>query len=121
MSDYEGAFTAAGAEVLVARYFGSYQGDCWVKVRYQGQTGWLNFSYGSCSGCDSYEASMSWEPDKTTEPAEHAAWLVKLADFGKTYLSDMLTQEQAEAKAAENDGWDMTAEEMVAWLKSEAV
>ena len=119
--DYEGAFTAAGAEVLLAKYFGSYQGDCWVKVRYKGQVGWLNFSYGSCSGCDSYEATMSWKPDKDTEPQEHLEWLEKLKSFGEGYLGDIMTQEQAEAKAAENASWDMSAQDMVTWLKSEAV
>lgn len=52
---YKKCLELAGAEVIVFQYFGSYQGDWWAKVRYNGQMGWVNGSFGSCSACDAFE------------------------------------------------------------------
>ena len=45
------ALEAAGAKILQFKSFGSYQGDWWAKVEYNGEIGWVAGSYGSCSGC----------------------------------------------------------------------
>lgn len=47
-----------GHEVLFYREFGSYQGD-WVMLSYcDGEYNLWRGCYGSCSGCDHYEASL---------------------------------------------------------------
>ena len=107
LTDYGRALEAAGAKVLLERRFGSYQGDWLAKVLYRGQQGWAHGGFGSCPGCDSYELHF----DDSEETAE------KLAEFGQKYLEDLLSQEQAEAKFADNARWSLEDEEALAWLK----
>ena len=57
---YQEALEAAGATVHAFEFFGSYQGDWWAKVTYNGETGWVHGSYGSCSGCDAFEAEFGF-------------------------------------------------------------
>jgi hypothetical protein len=134
---YIEALKQAGAEVLANKRFGSYQGDWVVKLSYNGVNGWTIFGFGSCSGCDSYEARFSrvenhahednkyFSPDCHIEEARNmsskcqpcAVFLNELSDFGKEYLDDVMTQEEAEAKASENIEWDMEAGEMLAFIK----
>lgn len=133
---YQEALEAAGAEVLEFEQFGSYQGDWWAKVRYEGQEGWVNGAYGSCSGCDSFEAEFGYGDEGHCEEhryddegsvgcpqcaATASLYAEKLADFGKGYLSDLCTQEEAEAEASRNIEWDHDAEEMLSWIKAHAV
>jgi hypothetical protein len=131
---YQDALEAAGAKVLQFEQFGSYQGEWFALVEFNGETGWVNGSYGSCSGCDSFEAEFGWDEEYCSEhrwvsnkpacadcdkaKADHAA---KLADFGKTYLGTMLTQAQAEEQAAKYADWDSDAAEMVAYIKANAI
>ena len=49
---YELALEEAGAKVLEFQSFGSFQGEWWAKVEYNGEIGWVAGCYGSCSGCD---------------------------------------------------------------------
>lgn len=138
---YKESLEAAGANVLQFETFGSYQGDWWAKVVYNGQTGWIYGSYGSCSGCDAFEAEVGYL-DRPIErdgkyyadnwhmgneiPKEDYDHLLqevnkKLANFGHPYLNDMLTQEEAEAKASENIEWDMDAEAAVKFIRENAI
>jgi hypothetical protein len=105
------AMEAAGAEVLCYESFGSYQGDWWAKVTYEGNTFWVHGSYGSCSGCDAFEAEF-WYCNEGTcdkhryedeQPSCEKCRVAKedfntrLADFGKSYLvGGEYTQEEAE-------------------------
>lgn len=57
---YEEALKAAGAEVHAYETFGSYQGDWWALVSYEGKHGFVHGYYGSCSGCDAFEAEFGW-------------------------------------------------------------
>ena len=107
---YEQAIEKAGATVHCFEHFGSYQGEWWAKVTNQGKTGWISGYYGSCSGCDAYEAEFGYED---TDDA-------KLAAFGIEYLEDIKTQEEAEKSASQNISWDHEAEEMVAFIKKNA-
>lgn len=66
---YEEALQAAGAEVLEFEQFGSYQGDWWAKVRYKDELGWVQGSYGSCSGCDAFESEFGCAEDYCSEHA----------------------------------------------------
>jgi hypothetical protein len=109
---YEGAMEAAGAEVHTSESFGDYQGTVWAKVTYLGVTGWVSYSYGSCSGCDSYQGTFGYGDDPTPEA---------LAAFGKDYLDPILSQEQAEAAASAHSEWDTEADNVLAFLRKNAI
>ena len=128
---YEEAIQKAGAEIHAFQNFGSYQGDWWAKVTFGAETGWINGSYGSCSGCDAFESEFGYGSDKcdehkyeSDEKAEgcevcaekKANYESRLIDFGKGYLGDIMTKEEALAKASENLEWDMDAKEMVDFI-----
>lgn len=108
-NDYVRALEAAGAEILAFEEFGSDQGDWWAKVVYRGQTGWINGSYGSCSGCDAFQSEFGWNADQSPQ---------RLAAFGERYLDEILTQEAAEAQAAKNITWDLDAPAMLAFVQA---
>lgn len=135
---YETALKAAGATVHVFQSFGSYQGDWWARVTLRdGRSGWINGGYGSCSGCDAFEAECGYDDEECDQhrwgsnadtrdgcvecvkkAADHGH---KLARFGEHYLDGLLTQEEAEARAGANAEWDMDSPEMVAFVKAHAV
>lgn len=134
MHDYQEALEAAGAEVLCFEHFGSYQGDWWAKVAYNSETFWVHGSYGSCSGCDAFQSEFGYSADKGCEGHEyypdkdcsdckesHLFYLDKLADFGKRYLTDDLTQEQAEAQVSENLEWDSDAPKMLKFIQDNRI
>lgn len=126
------ALETAGAKVIAFEQFGSYQGDWWALVEHNGVTGWINGGYGSCSGCDAFEAEFGWEEGEVGSKvwrrsgwhiqtqADVDAYQAKLAAFGADYLGDLLTQEQAIKQASENMEWDADAKEMVEWLQKNA-
>lgn len=133
---YENALQAAGAEVLAFKDFGSHQGEWWAKVRVADRLGWINGSFGSCSGCDAFEAEFGWDdrdycasgkghydhdPECKACVEKKAAYDIKLAAFGKQYLEDVRTQEEAEKAASENLSWDSDAQEMLDWVKANAL
>jgi hypothetical protein len=130
MGDYQKALEAAGAEVHAYESFGSYQGDWWALVTVDGERGWVHGYYGSCSGCDAFEAEFGYDEDRCKrhqyeQPMPNcdqcrgaeSAYLTKLADFGRDYLPP-ITQEAAEQKAAENLAWDSDAQEMLDFIKA---
>lgn len=45
--------------VVLSETFGSYQGDMFYVFEKDGQYGFLEVGYGSCSGCDALEACQS--------------------------------------------------------------
>lgn len=108
---YREALEAAGAEIHEFQEFGSYQGDWWAKVKFKGKTGWVKGSYGSCSGCDAFQAEFDCGDDPTP---------TQLKRFGIQYLDDILTQEEALKIAAEHADWDGEAQGMVDFIKSSA-
>ena len=118
---YENALEAAGATIHNSRAFGSYQGDMWIHLTYNGTTGWLCISYGSCGGCDSYEA---WHNDiRHQHPDYYENWDAyptqeELADFGRGYLDSIMTTEEAIVVASERLDWDMEAKEMIEFIES---
>jgi len=109
---YELALGAAGAEVLEFETFGSYQGDWWAYVRYKNKHGWVTGSFGSCSGCDAFEAEFGWSDNDKPD------YLDRMKEFGLTYLDPLLTQEEAESEAARNLEWDHEAKEMLEFIKT---
>lgn len=129
--DYQSALAAAGAKVLDFKEFGSYQGEWYAVVEYEGKKGLVCGSYGSCSGCDAFESEFGWNQGRC-EPHEYngeaaktcqecakveATYQTRLADFGRGYL-DLVEPEKAIQEASKNLSWDDGAQEAVDWIKS---
>lgn len=135
--DYREALEFAGATVHDYEAFGSYQGDWLAKVTYEGKTGWIKGSYGSCSGCDALQAEFGYESHTCKEEEyydplygdegfregcpECQKLKQKMINFGQSYLDPILTQEEVEKVVSENLDWDMEAEEMLKYVKQRAV
>jgi hypothetical protein len=133
--NYVSCLKLAGAEVLVDRYFGSYQGDCFAKVSYGGTIGWIQDSYGSCAGCDALEALDSeypdgckdrYKPDHDSENCEACEAALEerndqFLQYGQRLLEDILTQKEAEATMEKNAAWSLDDAEALEWLRENAI
>lgn len=130
---YAEAMEAAGANVLEFENFGSYQGEWWALVTYNGLTGFVNGSFGSCSGCDAFEREFGYGEDGWCDAHAYAphpgclgcqkkksAYQEKLANFGRGYLDAIVTAEDAITAASKYIEWDMEAKDMVEWIKKVA-
>ena len=113
MSGYIQAMKAAGAEVLRYQYFGSYQGEWWAEVTYKGETGWVHSWFGSCSVCDAYEYTFDWDAEQDPNYQQ------KLAEFGQSYLDDIMSESEAIEQASRDLEWDHEAAAMVKYIKRE--
>lgn len=111
---YESALVAAGCEIIEFRHFGSYQGDWYAHVKFNGETGIVSGSYGSCSGCDSFEAEFGWDDENKAD------YLDKLKSFGETYLPVLPVEHYiAGVEKSLVNGYDWNDEkETLQWLKS---
>ncbi len=76
---YDSALEAAGATVHAYKTIGDYQGDWYALVTFNGVTGFVSGSYGSCSYCDAYSNACDDEE-------KNANWK---AEFGAGYLTDI--------------------------------
>ncbi|RMG79788.1 MAG: SH3 domain-containing protein [Bacteroidetes bacterium] len=133
MNNYEFALKLAGAEILIFNSFGSYQGDWWAKVKYKGKTGWVHGWYGSCSACDAFYAEFDFYREHECgediyynpiyemdfrENCEHCQKTkADLIGFGKKYLENILTYDEALKAASEDIEWDLEAEDMIKFIK----
>lgn len=106
---YREALEAAGAKVEAFEEFGSYQGDWIAKVEINGKRGWVHDYYGSCSGCDAFEAEFSYRNEETPE---------KLAAFGKTYLDDLKTDDEILVIAGKHSAYSVEDVAMLKWVKN---
>lgn len=134
---YTQALEAAGAKVLAEGSFGSYQGDWIALVEYKGERGFVSGSYGSCSGCDAFEAEFGYSDDwcgehsyNRVDDCEACAdvrenYRIRLEDFGRKYMDDadgnaMLDDyDRMLSSASANLSWDSEAEQMVAWVEGQ--
>lgn len=112
---YIESLEAAGAVVLDSEFESDYQGAWAALVEYKGQVGFTGGYFGSCSGCDAFEAELGYDyheckdaegnaigerwgekagPDKCAECADY---LRRLEEFGQSYLDDLKTVEQVRA------------------------
>lgn len=98
---YKAALKAAGATVHEFQEFGSYQGDWYAFVSYDGEHGFIHDYYGSCSGCDAFEAEVGYKYSKTDD-----AYQQELATFGKSYLNNILSLDDALATTHPEYGID---------------
>lgn len=111
---YQEALEAAGAEVHDFKEFGCYQGEWYAYVTYQGETGVVTGSYGSCSGCDAFDAEFGWEDSKKDDYQQ------RLAAFGETYLTVLPASHYI--KMYKDNPWyngtyEHTGKEVMEWLK----
>lgn len=105
---YKDALEAAGATVHAFESFGSYQGEWIASVSYEGKDGFVHGWYGSCSGCDAFEAEFGWDDPEDAD---------KLARFGRRYLDDLTEKGELLREFKEQATWDMGAEDIVSWLQ----
>lgn len=138
---YEKALIAAGAEIKEYIEFGSYQGT-WMALLMDGRI--VEGSYGSCSGCDAFEAEFGWndrileqhedgkyykysyadpEDEITKEEAEkhNTAIHERLVSFGQSYLNDAQSLEMAISRYTEKCNQEYAwsdDKEILDWLKS---
>lgn len=104
---YEDILKDICEEVYCYEEFGSYQGDWFAKVKYNGKICWIHGWYGSCSGCDWLQGNAYKDADAIRQ------------SFITEYLepSMILTQEEAEKEASKNLEWDYEAEKALAFIK----
>jgi hypothetical protein len=111
---YDTALEAAGAEVLDFQMFGDYQGTWIAKVKYNGEIGYVQGCYGSCSVCDAFEAEFDYSYDDKPDHQE------RLAKFGKSYLNHILSLDEL-VKEHYNDveDWDLEGAGIKKWVMNE--
>lgn len=135
---YAQALEAAGAKVLDTKYAGSYQGTWGSIVEYNGKKGLVTGAFGSCSGCDAFQAKFGWgcdfykrddkflqDGDEITEEQYNegiSQYYQRLADFGKSYLHVIQDKWDVENQLAnlskdEDDWYDHEQRELLAWAK----
>ncbi len=124
----------AGCEIIAFQEFGSWQGEWLAFVELNGEKGIVAGSYGSCSGCDAFQAEFGWsdapteaegkyyrsgstwdeEAECTKEEFDAAVikYEQRLADFGKNYLAGGLyNKAHFEQRLANIDSSDYFSEE----------
>lgn len=82
--NYEMTLEKAGARIIAFKEFGSYQGTWLALVENNGETGIIEGSYGSCSGCDACQAEF----DEWNQPIE------KNGKYYKDYGDEEITEEE---------------------------
>mgnify|MGYP006292009643 CR=1 FL=1 len=110
---YQGALEAAGAVILEFKEFGSYQGDWYALVEYQGERGWVQGCYGSCTECDAFEGEFGDWYDKKDDADYHE----RLKSFGEGYLPPMRDVAGLLAEMDERGEWDWESEEAAVWIR----
>jgi len=101
---YSGALEAAGAKIHDMETFGSWQGTWIAHVTLpDGRSGLIYGYYGSCSGCDAFEAEFGYDIHQYARPHEAEfdptcetciEYRKKLMHFGQEYFGDLQTPEE---------------------------
>ena len=141
---YMESLEMAGAKVLSFKEFGSYQGTWLAIVEFNGEKGIVEGSYGSCSGCDAFEAEFgcydspvfqdgvyyktgrTWdEEDECSQEVYNSELKIhqkKISDFGMGYLRDLYTVDHYKnklekiSKKDESDWFDEEEKEYSKWV-----
>lgn len=118
IDSYEDCFKQVpGVEVVYAEYFGSYQGEFLCKIKKDGQELYISDGYGSCSGCDAFQAEFGWgtyyddsgDGPSLEERLEHER--ERARKFAFSYIESALPKEQMIAllkKEIEEGAWGDT-------------
>lgn len=122
IEDYDDLLRWHGAAVLAYQKFGSYQGDWYALVEWEGRRFWIHDYYGSCSGCDALESETGYHYHysykKYPNPCPECGKIEhNFHALARGYLGSPMTYEEVIAYAAKNGAWDVSAEEMVSWIK----
>ncbi len=112
---YDGALTKAGAVVHNSKTFGSYQGMWVAEVTLpDGRKGLIQDYYGSCSGCDAFEAEFAYDSHQSEKHpgmeddancAECIARSEKLAEFGRGYFANLKSADELGTELAGESHW----------------
>ena len=78
----------------------------------------FGFSNHECGDDDYYDPFLSGFKD---DCEECQAEKKRFAEFGKKYLSEMITQEQIEKKISEDIDWDLDAQELLNFVKENKI
>jgi hypothetical protein len=127
---YRDALEKAGATVLAFDEFGDYQGTWLAKVTVGEEIRLITGSYGSCSGCDSFQAEFDFRGHdclgrEYEYPSDEAAakgceeclkYQREVADFGRRYLDDPVDPAVVRKRFEEDRSWDSDAEPVLKWL-----
>lgn len=89
---YEGLVDSFGVEIVFSEHDDDYQGDSFYLLKdAEGRYGFLSFGWGSCSGCDAYQAIWNEGNDALVELRdelwESVRWFDSL-DGLRVYLLD---------------------------------
>ena len=128
---YRECLELAGATVIDYEEFGSYQGDWLAYIEYEGKKGFIRDYFGSCSGCDSYEAEIGdhyhecvdesyYSPHEQGYRENCAICQVekkKAVKFGKGYIDEMTDYDKALEIVSVNKEWDMTCGDMIDFVE----
>lgn len=142
---YKTCLEKAGAKVLNFEEFGSYQGTWLAFVEYKGIKGIVEGYYGSCSGCDAFQAEFDYikkpciidgkfykneytwsDENECTEEVYNTVlkeYEQRLINFGKQYLESdntpcLYSKEHYERRLSKLDKYDYfdnEAEEYITW------
>lgn len=122
---YTYALETAGAIVHQDWTFGSYQGEWMAHVTLpDGRTGVIMGYYGSCSGCDAFEAEFGYDMHRSERHPddEHRFdcdqcldYQRRLYEFGQEYFTGLMTIDEA-AEAVLQRTWGDDPEVMRALL-----
>lgn len=116
--EYDLALEMAGATILAFGRFGDYQGTWIAKVQLlDGTEAWVSGSYGSCSGCDAFEANFRDYLSGNEKTDDQ--WRKELAEFGQGYLNNNTrTWDELMAEAQASADWDLDADEIIEFLNT---
>jgi len=89
---YEGLVDSFGVEIVFDEHDDDYQGDSFYLLKdVEGRYGFLNFGWGSCSGCDAYQGAQDEGGNALEELRdelwESVNWFDSLEDL-RVYLLD---------------------------------
>lgn len=95
-SDYNPMLNAIG-NVAVKVEEDGYQGDTWVLYDNDGKFGYLNFGWGSCSGCDALQACDTFKEaqDLFDYIERQVIWFESIDDAMSFIQSDARTMDYA--------------------------
>lgn len=92
---YEGLIDSFGVEIVLDEHDDDYQGDSFYLLRDNDRFGYLAFGWGSCSGCDAFEAARDDGNIAVVELRDElwssVVWFDSLEDL-RVYLGDDKSQ-----------------------------
>ena len=125
---YKEALEEAGALVHAFQNFGSYQGEWYAFITYGNEQGWVQGSFGSCSGCDSFQAEFgsddrgceehSYDPDDQCDNCAEKVkeYAFRLADFGRVYCEGFQNTQAIVDELKPRSSWDGDSDRAVEWI-----